>query len=195
MTYRNESQKSAPKTTHLLSPIAAGGFKAIAQVRATLCAVFAVVALVTTSMAAELPEAPSSIVRSNTAMIEAIVPVQGPKIAVASSEIKPIDKTFVSLALISTGSTFADSYTTLFARQNWLAGKKGVCNVEVQSAYLYGTHPTVGRAYAVASVKSVGSAVAAYYLRKHHNKFWSLPLVANSIMSLQGVGQNMATCN
>jgi hypothetical protein len=195
MTYRNESQKSATRTTHQRSTVAAGPRKATVQVRSTLCAVFAVLALVTISMAAELPEAPSSIVRSNTAMIEATVPVQGTKIAVASSEIKPIDKTFVSLALISTGSTFADSYTTLFARQNWLAGKKGVCNVEVQSAYLYGTHPTVGRAYAVASVKSVSSAVAAYYLRKHHNKFWSLPLVANSIMSLQGVGQNMATCN
>jgi hypothetical protein len=97
--------------------------------------------------------------------------------------------------LISTGSTFADSYTTLFARENWLAGKKGVCNVEVQSAYLYGTHPTVGRTYAVASAKSATSVLAAYYLRKHHSKFWSLPLVANSIISLQGVGQNMATCN
>jgi uncharacterized membrane protein len=144
-------------------------------------------------MAADLPEAPSSVDRSD--MIEAVAPVQAPTIAAPKAEVNPLDKTFVSLALISTGSTFADSYTTLFARQNWLAGKKGVCNVEVQSAYLYGTHPTVGRAYAVASVKSAGSVFAAYYLRKHHNKFWSLPLVANSIMSLQGVSQNMAACN
>jgi hypothetical protein len=56
------------------------------------------------------------------------------------------------------------------------------------------THPTVGRAYVVASAKSIGSVFAAYYFRKHH-KFWSLPLVANSILSLQGVGQDMATCN
>ena len=152
--------------------------------------------MVAISKAAELPEAPSSVIRmSNAAIIEATVPVQGSRIAVASAEVKIIDKTFVSLALISTGSTFGDSYTTLFARQNWLAGKKGACNVEVQSAYLYGTHPTVGRAYAVASVKSVGSVFAAYYLRKHHSKFWSLPLVTNSVISLQGVGQNMAACN
>jgi hypothetical protein len=110
-------------------------------------------------------------------------------------EKKPIDATFVSLAVISTGSTFADSYTTLFARQNWLAGKKGVCNMEVQSAYLYGTHPTVGRTYAIASAKSAASVLVAYYLRKHHNKFWSMPLVANSIVSLQGVTQNMMACN
>jgi hypothetical protein len=161
--------------------------------RSTLHIGLAVLALVTTSMAAELPEAPSSVERAN--MIEAIEPVQVPKIAAAGPELKLIDKTFFSLAVISTGSTFADSYTTLFARQNWLAGKKGVCNAEVQSAYLYGTHPTVGRAYAVASAKSIGSVFAAYYFRKHHNKFWSLPLVANSILSLQGVGQNMATCN
>ena len=106
-----------------------------------------------------------------------------------------IDKKFLSLAIISTGSTFADSYTTLFARQNWLAGKQGVCNIETESPYLYGTHPTVGRAYAVASMKSAGSAFAAYYLRRHHSRLWSLPLVANSIMSLQGVGQNLANCN
>src|SRR5260370_8929729 len=82
------------------------------------------------------------------------------------------------LVAISTGSTFADSYTTLFARQNWLAGKTGVCNVEVQSAYLYGTHPTVARAYAVASVKSVTAAVPAYYLLKHgHSRPWMLPLL------------------
>jgi hypothetical protein len=152
-----------------------------------------VLALATISMAAELPEAPSSVVRAN--MVEAVPPVLAPTVATVKPEFKVIDKTFVGLALISTGSTFADSYTTLFARENWLAGKKGVCNVEVQSAYLYGTHPTVARAYAVASAKSVGSAFAAYYLRKHHSKLWSVPLVANSIISLQGVGQNMATCN
>jgi hypothetical protein len=195
MTYRNESSDSATKTSHLLSNVARGTRKPTALTRSMLHAAFVVLALAPISMAAELPEAPSSSMRSNAVMIEATPPVQAPKIVVASPETKPIDKTFVSLAIISTGSTFADSYTTLFARQNWLAGKKGVCNVEVQSAYLYGTHPTVGRAYAVASVKSAGSAFAAYYLRRHHNRFWSLPLVANSILSLQGVGQNMATCN
>src|ERR1017187_7711672 len=147
--------------------------------------------LTSISVAKELPEAPSAVMAADAFIVEAPLPVPAPKI----SEKKPIDATFVSLALISTGSTFADSYTTLFARQNWLAGKKGVCNMEVQSAYLYGTHPTVGRAYAVASVKSVSSAFAAYYLRKHHSRLWSLPLVANSIISLQGVGQNMAACN
>jgi hypothetical protein len=180
MTKRNQPTDSAAKTKKLFTSI--------------LRAAVAVLALLATSMAADLPDAPSS-VSSNEAMIEAPVPVQASKAIVASRETRLIDTKFVSLALISAGSTFADSYTTLFARQNWLAGKKGVCNVEVQSAYLYGTHPTVGRAYAVASAKSVGSAFAAYYLRKHHNRFWSLPLVANSVMSLQGVGQNMAACN
>jgi hypothetical protein len=193
MTNRNDSPDSAAKTSQLHSTVAAGESKPTTKMKSILRIALALLALVTTSMAAELPEAPSSVVRAN--MIEAIEPVQVPKIAAARPEVKLIDKTFLSLAVISTGSTFADSYTTLFARQNWLAGKKGVCNVEVQSAYLYGTHPTVGRAYAVASVKSVGSVFAAYYARKHHNKFWSLPLVANSILSLQGVGQNMATCN
>ncbi len=195
MTYRNESSDSATKTSHLHATVAPGARKPTTLMRSTLHATVVVLALVTISMAAELPEAPSSSTRADAAMIEAATPVQAPKIVAASRETKPIDTKFVSLAFISTGSTFADSYTTLFARQNWLAGKKGVCNVEVQSAYLYGTHPTVGRAYAVASVKSVSSVFAAYYLRKHHSKFWSLPLVANSIISLQGVGQNMATCN
>jgi hypothetical protein len=192
MTNRNESPDSAAKTSHRHSTVARES-KPTTKMRSILRIGLAAMALVTTSMAAELPEAPSSVVRAN--MIEAIEPVQAPKIAAARPEVKLIDKTFLSLAVIATGSTFADSYTTLFARQNWLAGKKGVCNVEVQSAYLYGSHPTVGRAYAVASAKSIGSVFAAYYFRKHHNKFWSLPLVANSILSLQGVGQNMAICN
>lgn len=106
-----------------------------------------------------------------------------------------VDTTFLGLAVVSTGSTFSDSYTTLFARQNWLAGKQGVCNMETESPYLYGTHPTVARTYGVAVVKSAGSAFASYYLRKHHSKLWSLPLLANSVMSLQGVGQNLKNCN
>jgi hypothetical protein len=160
---------------------------------------FALLILVAMSAAKELPEAPSSTLRVSSsktlgepvpALAVALTPVAAPK-----PEAPVFDKKFLSLAVISTGSTFADSYTTLFARQNWLAGKQGVCNMETESAYLYGTHPTVGRTYAVASVKSAGSLFAAYYLRKHHSKLWSLPLVANSIMSLQGVGQNMANCN
>ena len=141
--------------------------------------------------AKELPDAPSTVMAAEPFIVESTPSAPLPKVA----ETKTVDNKFITLALISTGSTFADSYTTLFARQNWLAGKKGVCNAEVQSAYLYGTHPTVARAYVVASAKSAGSVLAAYYLRKHHNKFWSLPLIANSVTSLQGVTQNMMTCN
>lgn len=160
--------------------------------RALICA-FGLLVLAATSSAADLPAAPSSVVRSS---IEVVAPVSSSKDFVSAPvETKVVDRKFVALAVISTGSTFADSYTTLFARQNWLAGKQGVCNAEVQSAYLYGTHPTVGRTYAVASAKSLGSIAASYYLRKHHNKFWSLPLVATSIMSLQGTTQNMINCN
>lgn len=144
------------------------------------------------SEAKDLPDAPSAVIAPESYIVESHVLVQATRVAIESH---PIDSKFVTLALISTGSTFADSYTTLFARQNWLAGKKGVCNAEVESAYLYGTHPTVGRAYAVASAKSAASIFAAYYLRKHHNRFWSLPLVGNSVISLQGVTQNMQSCN
>lgn len=158
-----------------------------------LSTVFAVLALGTISMAAELPEAPSSVIRSDAPMIEATA--SAPRIVAYNPGIKTIDKTFVGVAVVSTGSAFADSYTTLFARENWLAHKQGVCNVEAESPYLYGTHPTVGRAYGVASAKSAGSIFAAYYLRKHHSRFWSLPLLANSAVSLQGVTQNMIACN
>jgi len=196
MTYRNESPNGATDTRHLQSIGAPRTCTPTTQIRSAIGATFAMLALVATTMAAELPEAPSSVMRTNAAIIEAATPVRASGIVVAPSpEVKLLDKSFVSMAVISTGSAFADSYTTLFARQNWLAQKKGVCNEEVESAYLYGTHPTVGRAYAVASLKSAGSVFAAYYFRKHHSKFWSLPLVANTIMSLQGVGQNMATCN
>ena len=159
-----------------------------------IVAILATLALSQFSVAqGPLPDAPSSVEVADSFIVETSLPVEAP--APKVSETKTVDMKFVSLSLISAGSTFADSYTTLFARENWLAGKKGVCNVEVESAYLYGTHPTVGRAYAVASAKSVVSVATAYYLRKHHNRFWSLPLVANSVISLQGVAQNMATCN
>ncbi|MGA8617512.1 MAG: hypothetical protein WB660_03195 [Candidatus Sulfotelmatobacter sp.] len=161
------------------------------RLKSIIVVAFAVIALATISRAAELPAAPSSMITTSAPMVASSRSVSAPKIAEAST----IDTKFVSLALISTGSTFADSYTTLFARQNWLAHKQGVCNVEVQSPYLYGTHPTVGRAYAVASAKSAGTVLAAYYLRKHHSRLWSLPLVANSVVSLQGVTQNMIACN
>jgi hypothetical protein len=192
MTYRNGS----PVATNARQLYSAVDMCNVATfVKSTLRATSIVLTLVAISMAAELPAAPSSVLLANRAMIEASAPVHTSKTFTVKDEVNPIDKKFIGLAIISTGSTFADSYTTLFARQNWLAGKKGVCNVEVQSAYLYGTHPTVGRSYAVASVKSVSSALAAYYLRRHHNRFWSLPLVANSIISLQGVSQNMVACN
>jgi len=142
------------------------------------------------SAAKELPEAPSS----SLAAVEATVPTPTPFVTRERNQTKVVDLKFTSLAIISTGSAFADSYTTLWARQNWLAGKQGVCNMEVESAYLYGTHPTVVRTYAVASVKSVGAVAAAYYLRKHHSKLWSLPLIANSAISLQGVTQNFIEC-
>jgi len=160
--------------------------------RSILYSALALLIMSGVSAAKELPEAPSAVLEAEAFVVEAPLPTPGPR---AFEKKTTLDATFVSLALISTSSTFADSYTTLFARQNWLAGKKGVCNMEVQSAYLYGTHPTVGRTYAVASAKSAASVFAAYYLRKHHNKFWSLPLVANSVVGLQGVTQNMMACN
>jgi hypothetical protein len=106
-----------------------------------------------------------------------------------------VDKKFVALSGLSIAATFADSYTTTWARQNWQGGKTGVCNIERESAYLYGTHPTAERAYAVAAGKSVIAVAAAYYLRKHNRKFWGAPLVVNSIFGLQGTAQNMVMCN
>jgi hypothetical protein len=188
MTSRNQSSVAALKTS-----LAECACKKATSMTSILSTIFAVLALGTISMAAELPEAPSSVISSDAPMIEATA--FAPRIVALNPEVKLIDKTFVSLAVASTGSTFADSYTTLFARQNWMAHKQGVCNEEVQSPYLYGTHPTVGRAYAVASARSAGSIFAAYYLRKHHSRFWSLPLFATSVISLQGVTQNMMACN
>ncbi len=159
----------------------------------TLCAILAVLMLSAVSAAKELPNAPSAEASEAGFYTESTsaAAVIAPKFVEKKN---PIDMKFVSLAVVSTGSTFADSYTTLWARDNWLAGRKGVCNMEVESAYLYGVHPTVGRAYAVASVKSATTLFAAYYLRKHHSKLWSLPLIANSAISLQGVTQNMIEC-
>jgi len=167
--------------------------KGDAIMRSISLTVVVLLVLTAVALAKEPPNAPSA-VASGEAFIEE-APVSHLTPAPRLAEVKTVDAKFISLSLISSGSAFADSYTTLFARENWLAGKKNVCNVEIESAYLYGTHPTVGRAYAVAAAKSAGSIVAAYYLRKHHSRLWILPLLANSATSLQGVTQNMATCN
>jgi hypothetical protein len=157
--------------------------------------VFAVVFLAPFSVAGDLPDAPSStLVSAAVTTTRAAAPGFVPA-SVQPLETRIIDKRFIALAIISAGSTFADSYTTLFARQNWLARKQHVCNMEAESPYLYGRHPTVARAYAVASGKSLGAAAASYYLRKRHLKWWSVPLLANAALSLQGVTQNMMTCN
>jgi len=159
--------------------------------KSTLCSLLAVLTLTGMSAASELPDSPSPVAMASNFMVEAAIPAPTSKLA----EKRTASPSFVSLAAISTASAFADSYTTLFARENWLAHKTNVCNMEVQSPYLYGTHPTVARTYGVAVVKSSTSVLAAYYLRKHHSRFWSMPLIANSALSLQGVTQNMIACN
>lgn len=168
-----------------------GAPKGLTILKSIMPAMVIAIVLGANATAAELPVAPSAVGQGDALVTAPLALPYAPEIAPS----RPLDMKFASLALVSAGSTFADSYTTLFARQNWLAHKQGVCNIEVQSPYLYGTHPTVGRAYAVASAKSVGSLFAAYYLRKHHSRFWSLPLVGNSFVSLEGVTQNMIACN
>ena len=156
--------------------------------------ILAVITMGTMAAAKELPTAPEPMTPSSSSMA-AVQASPAAAFTTARFETRIVDKKFLSLAVISTGTTFADSYTTLFARENWLAHKQGVCNEEVESAYLYGTHPTVARTYGVAVVKSAGSIFAAYYLRKHHSKLWSMPLIANAVIGSQGVAQNMVNCN
>lgn len=189
MTDRSKPTTEPKASTATAKPVTQG---AIMKTFLRIAVVLIVTGVsVAKEMPKELPDAPSAGMAAEPAFIEAPVMAPSPRLAE-----KPIvDKTFIGLAIISTGGTFADSYTTMFATQNWLAGKTNVCNVETQSPYLYGTHPTAGRVYAVASAKSAVSLLAAYYMRKHHNRFWSAPLVANSVLSLQGVTQNMRACN
>jgi hypothetical protein len=157
--------------------------------------ILAVALLGSTAVAKEPPNAPEPVSPVSSSAAAFVPAAPAASFTTVRFETHVVDKKFVSLAIVSTGLTFADSYTTLFARDNWLAHKQGVCNAEVESAYLYGTHPTVARTYAVASVKSAGSILAAYYLRKHHSKLWSLPVIANSVIGAQGVAQNMVNCN
>ncbi|HEV2470715.1 MAG TPA: hypothetical protein VGS78_16100 [Candidatus Sulfotelmatobacter sp.] len=179
---------TASATSEMAKPITKG-----AIMKSFIRLVMAVMVTVSVASAKELPNAPSAVIAAEASpvIVEAAVVATAPRVV----EKPVIDRKFVALSIMSAGATFADSYTTMFATQNWLAGKTNVCNVEVQSPYLYGTHPTAPRVYAVASAKSAVSIFAAYYLRKHHSKFWAAPLLANSAISLQGVTQNMRACN
>jgi len=162
--------------------------------KSILRVVMAVLVLASLAAAEDLPEAPSAVAGlEHSFVVKAAVPTS---VLPVKEKVTVVDKKFVTLAVISTASAFADSFTTLWATENWRAGKTGVCNAEVESAYLYGTHPTAGRAYTVAAVKSAGSILGSYYLRKHrHGKLWTLPMLANTMISLQGVTQNMRACN
>lgn len=155
----------------------------------------AVVVLAAAAFGQMLPEAPSTAKLEPPALpvVAVRTPVQIP--APSPEKLKIVDKKFLTLAALSTLTTFADSFTTTWARQNWLAGKDNVCNIERQSTYLYGTHPTPGRVYMVAAFKSVGTVALSYYLRKHRKRLWSTPLLANTVLNLEGVGMNLAMCN
>jgi len=157
------------------------------------CAIFFISAV--NCFAKEPPDAPSSSIMARPGMSPAMFTTPAAPVSSPEFQRKIVDKKFVALAIVSTGSTFADSFTTMFATQNWRAGKQGVCNIEKQSPYLYGTHPTTARVYTVASAKSVGMIASAYFLRKHHSRFWSLPFIGNTALSLDGVSQNLVNCN
>jgi hypothetical protein len=187
MTDRSKSMTEPKADAAVANPVTQG-----AIMKTFLNIALALVITNGIAAAKEMPkDAPSADMTPLAAFVEGPVMAPAPRLV----EKPTIDKKFIGLAIMSVGSTFADSYTTMFATQNWLAGKTNACNTEVQSAYLYGTHPTAGRAYAVASVKSAASLFAAYYLRKHHSRFWSAALIGNSVISLEGVTQNMRACN
>lgn len=158
-----------------------------------LCTALAFIIFVSPAIAGNLPDAPSSVKLGNNMIATAVPNIK--RVTVGSEKRAVVDKKFLTLAALSTASTFADSFTTLWATDNWKHGKTGVCNIERQTPWLYGTHPAPGRAYGIAALKSVGTVVSSYYMKKHRHAFWSLPLVINAGFSLQGVGQNMATCN
>ena len=152
------------------------------------------VTLVSTAVAGNLPDAPSSVMLGSNNMIVTGVPHIKPA-PLGSEKRKVVDKKFLTLAAFSTASTFADSFTTLWATDNWKHGKTGVCNIERQTPWLYGRHPSAGRAFGVAAIKSAGTIVSSYYMKKRHRKFWSVPLVINTGFSMQGMIQNIAACN
>jgi hypothetical protein len=153
----------------------------------------------TVSFAAEnLPDSPGSMMESSSSSIRSMaVTAALVRPTPTIEEKKVVDKKFLSLTALSTAATFADSYTTTWAIQNWQntpVGESRPCNAETQSPWLYGTHPTYARVYTVAAGKSVGSALLSYYLKKHHSRFWQLPLTINTAFSLQGMTHNVASC-
>ncbi|MBS1850408.1 MAG: hypothetical protein JST79_05820 [Acidobacteria bacterium] len=165
-----------------------------------LIARFAAVLVMLTAvgLAENLPDSPGSMMESSSSSVRSMaVTAAVVRPTPAITEKKVADKKFLSLTALSTAATFADSYTTTWAIQNWQntpAGESRPCNAETQSPWLYGTHPTYARVYTVAAGKSVGSALLSYYLKKRHSRFWQLPLTVNTAFSLQGMAHNVASC-
>lgn len=85
-----------------------------------------------------------------------------------------------ALTGITAGAVYGDAYTTVA-----VAGHSRNCH-EGGSPWLYGRRPTAARTYGVMSAELAIGMTGAYLLKRHHSKFWGVPLMVLS--STHGYG-------
>jgi hypothetical protein len=148
---------------------------------------------------AAIPDAPSSLLPTNAALIVTVTPSSSHSSPLSSEHSRVIDKQFLILSAISTATIFADSYTTTWIGQNYRAHGSGPCTVEGGEPLLYGLHPTTGRAYAIGAGMAAGAITASYLAKKHLpsklNWMWPTPLLYETSVSVHGFSTNLARCN
>jgi hypothetical protein len=115
-----------------------------------------------------------------------------------AQEPKKFDKTFWIAATPALGITALDAVTTGGAYNRWKAAQSGSykmypCIRETSQPWLYGPHPDMSKAITIGLGKAVIFAGSSWLLRKHHSRFWALPLSGMYAASYDAIN-NAATC-
>lgn len=111
---------------------------------------------------------------------------------------RTINRQFLILSTISTSAIFADSYTTTWIGNNYRSRGPGPCTAEGGEPQLYGLHPTVRRAYAIAGAMS-GGAIAVSFLAKKYlpskvKWMWPGAFLYETSISIHGFSTNLSRC-
>lgn len=144
-----------------------------------------------------IPDAPSSLMQPNPFLQS---PAPHDPFAANPPEFahRVIDKQFLFLSAVATAAIFADSYTTTWIGNNYRSRGHGPCTIEGGEPQLYGLHPTVRRAYAIAGVMSGGATGVSYLAKKYLPSkvkwMWPGVFLYETSISIHGFSTNLARC-
>lgn len=100
------------------------------------------------------------------------------------------DNKYWSVATVELAAIGMDAYTTTA----WINPHQGPCSYEASSPMLYGRHPEAGRVAIVMSAEAALSMGVSYLAKKHHSRFWAVPMMTLATTHAFGTAQNFRNC-